>query len=112
MYSATSVISIHKNTDYTTRTPCIYSHRGLLECDRVYCCGGIPMFWRTMLPPSSEWRPLEDLDMSPHLRENLKSRTVYLCIDSPEIHSVVLKHTFSTVQLNSFPYVTAMFLLR
>jgi hypothetical protein len=29
------------------------SSRGLLGCDAVQCCGGIPMFQWSMLPPSS-----------------------------------------------------------
>jgi len=31
------------------------SGRGLLDCDAVYCCGRIPTFRRSMLPPSSGW---------------------------------------------------------
>jgi len=30
--------------------------RVLLYCDTVQCCGRIPPFQRSMLPPSSPWR--------------------------------------------------------
>jgi hypothetical protein len=33
-----------------------YSNWGLLNCDTVQCCDRIPMFQRTLLPPSSGWR--------------------------------------------------------
>jgi hypothetical protein len=29
------------------------SSRGLVGCDPVWCCGRIPVFQRSMLPPSS-----------------------------------------------------------
>jgi len=32
-----------------------YSSRGLLGCGSVQCCGRIPIFWETLLPPFSQW---------------------------------------------------------
>jgi len=33
----------------------VSSSWGLLGCNTVYCCGRIPNFQRSVLPPSSGW---------------------------------------------------------
>jgi hypothetical protein len=80
------------------------SSRGLLGCDAMQCCGRIPTFRRSMLPPSSSFHYTnshhteedaarffetlvsyhlitrrhdpEDFDMNLRCHENLKSRVV------------------------------------
>jgi hypothetical protein len=51
------------NFTFTHKTWCEFwgfhgsedSSRGLLGCDAVWCCGRIPTYQRSMLPPSSGW---------------------------------------------------------
>jgi len=40
---------------FQTFTAAMFQSRDFLGCDAVWCCGRIPTFRRSMLPPSSGW---------------------------------------------------------